>query len=529
MSDDTNGESTGQWSNEGSFDSQAPPVTSSYKILGRFSADSGVGVLGQNDAHSGIPIGVQGAVPNADAGYGLATPDDARIGGTLEPGTVQQGGDTATRTVTTVESDSDVRQLVQEASPGDDVWAVGDFTTTSPIELDKRIYLHIVGDITAESDIFTIGHNSTTRGGLIQVLGNITGQGPTDGNTAFSFKDESYWDVRFRRIDKIQRGFHFHSDASNVAPVDNTVHGNRIGGVDKAVHFEAVEAVVQGNKFYGIAFFETKETVVADAGPYFYSKPTLNSFYGCTFHGTTWDKNDSEITENDPNGVIKSEGNLYDLSFLSADIDSTKVSLFDGTYIRELNRRDVVWPAEATFYLSNGTPVIRLKDPGNVDMLGNVLFNAGSLKSSSVIWGDAANNKLASSSHGAIELGDSTASTALPFLDFHHGVGSFEDYNVRLQNLGDELIAWMVGAGPKIEFDFGNDRVATWSLTFDDGSPITFEDGAVLDPGDLSTVSGTVDGETRTDDGTNTSTGRPEVATWDGSSSVWFTMGGDTV
>jgi len=62
----------------------ATPITSPYKVLGELTANSGVGVLGQNNAGSGTPIGVQGAVPNNPDGYGLATPDDARIDGDIE-------------------------------------------------------------------------------------------------------------------------------------------------------------------------------------------------------------------------------------------------------------------------------------------------------------------------------------------------------------------------------------------------------------------------------------------------------------
>jgi len=64
--------------------SKALAVTNTYKILGEFSASNGVGVLGQNNAGSGTPIGVQGAVPNNTSdGFGLATPHDARIKGTV--------------------------------------------------------------------------------------------------------------------------------------------------------------------------------------------------------------------------------------------------------------------------------------------------------------------------------------------------------------------------------------------------------------------------------------------------------------
>lgn len=60
-------------------------VTSVHKILGEFSASDGSAVLGQNNASSGTPIGIEGAVPNNTSdGYGLSTPHDARIEGDIE-------------------------------------------------------------------------------------------------------------------------------------------------------------------------------------------------------------------------------------------------------------------------------------------------------------------------------------------------------------------------------------------------------------------------------------------------------------
>lgn len=58
-------------------------ASSTYKIRGEFADESGASVLGINNATSGTPIGVEGAVPNASGGYGLSTPDDARVAGTL--------------------------------------------------------------------------------------------------------------------------------------------------------------------------------------------------------------------------------------------------------------------------------------------------------------------------------------------------------------------------------------------------------------------------------------------------------------
>ncbi len=63
----------------------AATASSTFKVKGEFSADDGAGVLGINDAGSGMPIGVEGAVPsNTSSGYGLYTDHNARVGGTAD-------------------------------------------------------------------------------------------------------------------------------------------------------------------------------------------------------------------------------------------------------------------------------------------------------------------------------------------------------------------------------------------------------------------------------------------------------------
>lgn len=85
MTDDPTDDASQDLSSDVSTDIQTNAVNSNYKVLGQLSADNGVGVLGQNDAGSGTPIGVKGAVPNATTnGYGLSTPHNANVGGSLE-------------------------------------------------------------------------------------------------------------------------------------------------------------------------------------------------------------------------------------------------------------------------------------------------------------------------------------------------------------------------------------------------------------------------------------------------------------
>jgi len=61
----------------------AASLASSYKVRGKYAGANGAGVLGYNTAGSGTPVGVQGVVDDA-AGYGLETPDDTRIEGSIE-------------------------------------------------------------------------------------------------------------------------------------------------------------------------------------------------------------------------------------------------------------------------------------------------------------------------------------------------------------------------------------------------------------------------------------------------------------
>lgn len=82
-------------------------ISAPYKVLGELTAANGVGVVGQNNATSGTPIGVEGAVPNSSDGYGLATSDDAKIAGILDT----TGTDFVVETGT--QATQDARNVVQ--------------------------------------------------------------------------------------------------------------------------------------------------------------------------------------------------------------------------------------------------------------------------------------------------------------------------------------------------------------------------------------------------------------------------------
>jgi len=90
-------------------------VSSTYKVLGELDDGSGTGVLGRNIASSGTPIGVEGAVPDGSGGFGLSTPNDARIQGT----TVTSTAGPPAGTPLTLTTDDGIRAL-QLGVPGTD-------------------------------------------------------------------------------------------------------------------------------------------------------------------------------------------------------------------------------------------------------------------------------------------------------------------------------------------------------------------------------------------------------------------------
>jgi hypothetical protein len=55
--------------------------------------------------------------------------------------------------------------------------------------------------------------------------------------------------------------------------------------------------------------------------------------------------------------------------------------------------------------------------------------------SGSLIWGGS--SALSTDQTGSIELGNSTSSGTTPFIDFHYGKGTDQDYNVRIINDAD--------------------------------------------------------------------------------------------
>lgn len=111
----------------------------------------------------------------------------------------------------------------------------------------------------------------------------------------------------------------------------------------------------------------------------------------------------------------------------------------------------------ATYNGTSAYGVIQARDNGlptalQINPLGGQVFIGGPI----VSWSSSVNNSLTSDQGGAIELGNSFANIATPYIDFHFGVSGPQDYNVRLINDGNNQLTCS-----------GNFRAVTFNTTSD--------------------------------------------------------------
>lgn len=146
-------------------------ASSTYKVLGEDALSSGAGVLGNNTAESGTPVGVEGAVPNNTSGYGLSTPHDANVGGTAELAALGGG----------VTGDSRLTSLT-----GDGLTLAAESLGVGPTNVTTD-----TASTFAESGVSVTHSNTTVTDGAIE-LGFSSAVSRPDDNNSGSFSDKKY-------------------------------------------------------------------------------------------------------------------------------------------------------------------------------------------------------------------------------------------------------------------------------------------------------------------------------------------------
>jgi hypothetical protein len=131
-------------------------------------------------------------------------------------------------------------------------------------------------------------------------------------------------------------------------------------------------------------------------------------------------------------GPITTSGTIS----MTAASASTDGYLTKTDYIRFSNKQDALGYTPVNRAGDSMTGALNLPSNG-LSVGGNQLVVSGGNVSisGSLIWGGS--NALSTDQTGSIELGNSTSSGTTPFIDFHYGKGTAQDYNVRIINDAD--------------------------------------------------------------------------------------------
>lgn len=171
MSEQGNSEPDAADESSGDIDTLATELASSiYKVRGSFSDQNGAGVLGENTAESGTPIGVEGAVPNAGAGYGLSTPQDARVSGTLETsglaGSLTGGTTLSSLTGTGLQLDGNALALAKTVRETARTFSEAGLTVATSSSLINEGAIEMIGPAVQQFDPNSVKFNESEKHGL---------------------------------------------------------------------------------------------------------------------------------------------------------------------------------------------------------------------------------------------------------------------------------------------------------------------------------------------------------------------------
>lgn len=241
---------------------------------------------------------------------------------------------------------SEIQSVISTASSGEVIQSFGDLSLIAPLHVEARIHWIHHGDISVEaaaSDGIRIGHSAQFQNFSVIVLGNIRGQGPADGASAFDVRSANAGFISCGRIAHIQQGFRFEGRPGRTGPLDNTVLAHKVEAVRKGIELYANVHIVQGMVFRNFPIFDAETAVhVHTATRETDDRATLNYFDGITVHGSTNPtRNVHEILEEGNHATAHGslEGNFYGLKFLPGD--SSLTTLYEPSRLYAPNRQSL--------------------------------------------------------------------------------------------------------------------------------------------------------------------------------------------
>lgn len=137
---------------------------------------------------------------------------------------------------------------------------------------------------------------------------------------------------------------------------------------------------------------------------------------------------------------LKNIGNVYAYAYEGVNTDAVYRSVYGNSVplrVQTMSSDLVNWSDRIN--ITSGV------DVADVKFLNcNVVLDSGV----NLFWSSGA--YLRDDQGGSIELGDSLSSGVKPYIDFHYGTGSSQDYNVRLINDADGQLHILFGSGSKV-------------------------------------------------------------------------------
>lgn len=313
---------------------------------------------------------------------------------------------TGTIELVTTDSAAAIRHALIRVREGGLVVVQGDLTIQSTIPILRTVNLYAYGAwsclLPTGLPVLQLGDGANLLGAATVVLQGADGNGQCD---FISVKNANFCSLRFSKAGHFRYGILFEQNNTQSIMAENQFEYSVIAGCSKAIYFPAPPpsqspAFAEGNQFQGGAIF------------------------GCTYgihaeQGT--DSGGMYVT-----GVIDNalQGQVtFDYVHPGTVLDRTIGSVLCLKFMRSRFLHSTLHPFDVLIH-----PFAHSVMSGDLEVSRDLIARGGLEVGTDIRAHENAHVE------GSVEVGPYVSSTAVPFIDFHHGVGASQDFNVRLIN-----------------------------------------------------------------------------------------------